>query len=396
MNYLFQRAGLALVLAVTVVALVTFPSSDSFSRAGSKLPPDFPNPAVVSALSDQASLHNPGFDNHDWYYFHERYDSTYPDGPGGSGKPILPDDDNNNPDQIPADQLQDWRLWYMRNTPLVQTFDESNIVHSAQSVAIRTHDGDVHQGGLYQVIYDTTPCRLYTFQIYGRSQPDPGENPYSSLRAGIDKAGWHPDSATDPAVPEAFPSTTVWGEAHDYKRTFGSLSVTAEAEADHIVVYTYADARGGRRHAIIWDTGSFQDVTPPDLLSDPDNPSGDASGISSGPNVTPDSSTSATVSWNTSGEALGQVYYRLISTPFTPVSPTETLSYTVYLPLISRAPGPWLSTSLQGEASISAHSKLISDLQPGGTYEYIVASRGLSGGQCVTWVSEKKEFTTSQ
>jgi len=391
MNSPSQRMGLVASLATALIALVVFPPSSSplVAYAGRQAAP--PEPIVEDALSNGASLHNPTFDNHDWYFFHERYDPSYPDGPGGSGRPILPDDDNNLNNNIPQGILQDWRLWYMRGTPLIQTFVEDAIVQSVEAVAIRTHDGDVHQGGLYQVIYNTTPCLLYNFQMYGRSQPDPGQNPYSSLQVGIDQVGWHPDSANDPAVPGAFPSTTVWGPAHDYKRTFGPLTVTAEAQADKIAVYTYADALGGRRHAIVWDTGSFAEVTPADLISDPDNPPA-TSGIYY-PAVNT-SRSSAQVSWSTASAALGQVYYRLSSTPSTPVSPTETLSYTMYLPLIGRAPTPWLSTSLN-KSPVSTHSELITGLQAGSTYEYIVASRGLWGGQCVTWVSEKKNFTTA-
>ena len=383
MNSLFQRLELVTAL-VTVLVMLTIPAASTFVHAERQIAP--PAPATEDTLTS-GLLHNAGFDNNDWYYFHERYDSSYPDGPGGSGKPILPDDDNNNPDQIPAAQLQDWRLWYMRGTPLIQTFAESDIVQSGESVAIRTHDGDIHQGGLYQVIYDTTPCRLYTFQMYGRSQPDPGENPYSSLRVGIDKAGWHPDSANDPAVPGAFPSTTVWGDAHDYKRTFGSLSVTAEADADHIVVYTYADARGGRRHAIIWDTGSFADVTP-DMIHDPnDLPSPGEVNVTSV--VT--TSTTAQVKWTTTNAAIGQVYYRLVPSGGTPPAYPNK----IYLPLVSRSgASDWQATTLD-ETAATSHTANITGLQSGSEYEYIVVSRGLSGGQCKTWVSGTESFTTA-
>jgi len=383
MNSPIRWPGLVVALATVLIALIALAPSVSVYAERQVAPSE---PAAEAVLAS-GSLHNPGFDNLDWYYFHERYDSSYPDGPDGSGKPILPDDDNNAPDQIPPSQIQDWRLWYMRNTPLVQTFAESGIVHSGESVAIRTHDGDVHLGGLYQVIYDITPCLTYSFQMYGRSQPDPGENPYSSLQVGIDKAGWHPDSATDPAVPNAFPSTTVWGDAHDYKRTFGSLSVTAEAEADHIVVYTYADARGGRRHAIIWDTGSFADVTP-EMIHDPDNlPS--PSGINSINVIT--TSTTAQVSWTTTNQALGQVYYHLVPSGGTP----STYPNKIYLPLISRSgSSSWQATTLN-KTPTTSHTANITGLQPNSKYEYIVVSRGLFSGQCVTWVSGTESFTTA-
>jgi hypothetical protein len=379
-------AGSAVAL-LTVVALLVSPHSlgPAYADRGAVPPP----PEGDDSPSATASLHNPGFDNHDWYFFHDRYDPSYPPGPDGM-KPLLPDDDNNLGNNIPENILQDWRLWYMRNTPLIQTFAEASLAQSVEAVAVRTYNGDVHQGGLYQVIYDTAPCLVYQFQMQGRSQPDPGENPYSTLMVGIDRVGWHPDSEVDPAVPGAFPGTTVWGTAHDYKRTYGPLSVTAEALATKISVFTYAYALGGRRHAILWDTGSFQDVTPA-MIHDPlDLP---APGGTSVPGVTA-GSTSASITWNTTYAALGQVYYRLVAGPT--ISPTTPLTYTVYLPFIGRNFGgnPWQASALN-KTPTTSHAATLIGLQPGSTYAFIAVSRGLSGGQCVTWVSEEYEFITS-
>jgi hypothetical protein len=105
------------------------------------------------------------------------------------------------------------------------------------------------------------------------------------------------------------------------------------------------------------------------------------------------SSTSATVNWTTANAALGQVYYRQVSCPSAPVSPTTGLTYTIYLPLVSRYVG-WSTTTLN-KTPLTSHSEAIGGLQAGCIYEYIVASRGLSGGQCVTWVSDKRTFTTA-
>ncbi|MEE8390067.1 MAG: fibronectin type III domain-containing protein, partial [Anaerolineae bacterium] len=107
----------------------------------------------------------------------------------------------------------------------------------------------------------------------------------------------------------------------------------------------------------------------------------------------PIDSTSATVNWTTSVDALSQVYYRLVSGSSTPIFPTGTLSRTIYRPFIGKSLAPWLSTNLVTSPKTS-HAVTISGLQPGSTYEYLVASRGASSGGCVTWVSTKKEFTT--
>ena len=185
----------------------------------------------------------------------------------------------------------------------------------------------------------------------------------------------------------------VWGTSHKYTSGYGPLVVTAEALSTQIAVFTYADAYGGYSHKIHWDTGSFQELTPSNLVPDPNNPPVNTSGIRSGPTVVP-GSTEASVNWQTWYDSSTQVYYRFISRPSTPISPTGTLSYTVYLPSISKSPGPWLWTPLDTTPR-SVHSVLISNLLPGSTYEYFVASRGPSGGQCVTWISNKSQFTTN-
>jgi len=331
-----------------------------------------PAPATITG----ASLHNPSFDNHLWYEFNDRYHTWY----AGSW---VPDDDTvNGP--------QNWRLWYMRGTPLIKSFAESSIVHSvAESVAMRSYDGNTLQGGLYQIIYNTTPCLQYRFDMYALTRPDAGVSQAATLKVGIDQAGWHTDPAVDPAVPGAFPDTTVWGTSQDYKYpNFGPLTVTAEALASTLTVFSYAEAQGGPLHAIVWDTGLFQDVTPGSIF-DPETDALNPAGISSGPTAST-TSTTAHISWQSSSAAISQVFYRLQSTSTTP-PPTEPLTYTIYLPFIA-AYKPWVATALIKTAD-SAHVVDLADLLPNSTYEYIVVSRGVSGEQCVTW-SKQDIFST--
>jgi len=360
-------------LVAVLIALAAFAPlvQSPHAYAGQGVAP--PNPAGDNAVTAGASLHNPNFDNHIWYSFNERY-------PYGSLSPHswMPDDDM-------AGGSQDWRIWYLDGSVPILTWasQEQEATSTDRAIKSRTYWGSDYRAGVYQVIQNATPCLTYQFQMHGKFKPgDSGV--LHALKVGIDRDGYYP---SDVAV-HGFPSTTAWGTSHpEYSGYYGSLEVTAEAWGDTITAFTYADADGGE---VLWDTGDFQEVTP-DLISDPDNPPA-ASGISNLQVVT--TSTSATVSWNTSASALGQVFYRLVSVPTTPVSPTTGLTHTVYLPLISRAPTPWSSTALN-KSPATSHSVIISGLQANSTYEYIVASRGLSGGQCETWVSEKKEFTTA-
>ena len=337
-------------------------------------------PPPLEAAGGAPSLHNPGFDNHDWYEFHLRYQSAYPSGAW------LPDDDNNNPDRILDSIRQDWRLWYLRGTDIVEPDPEKTYVHAVyEAVQMRTYGQGKFLAGIYQPIYTTTPCLVYGFQIYAQSRPEGSDDRLIALQVGIDRVGWHPNSYTDPAVPGSFPATTVWGPARQYQWAYGPLTVTAEALGTKITVFTYADADGGRSHRILWDSASFWDATPP-MIHDPDNLPA-PSGINNLTVIT--AGTTATVTWTTDKAALGQVYYRLVSVPAGPTPPDYP--YKVYLPIVLRQIG-WQYTPLN-KTPTTSHQAVLTGLVPGGTYEFIAVSRGLSGGQCVTWRSESRQFT---
>jgi hypothetical protein len=321
-------------------------------------------------------LQNPGFDNARWYEFNDRYHSWL----AGSW---VPDDDD-------GQRLQDWRLWYMRGTPLIRSFAESVIIQAGiESTAIRTYDGNVQEGGLYQVIYNVTPCLHYQFQMYGLSRPDAGlPNPSAQLRVGIDPTGWHTDPAVDPALPGYYPASIIWSAPQDFKYpNFGLLQVTAEARSNKVTVYSRALAYGGFHHAIVWDSGAFQETTPamlhdPNALPAPTIPT---------PSLTRDR-TWAIISWTTApNNTVGQVYYALRpaggGTP--PDYPNK-----VYLPLVMGGKTQTWTASPINKTATTAHAVTLSGLLPGRTYDYIVVSRGLSGDACTTWVSAQQQFTT--
>lgn len=88
---------------------------------------------------------------------------------------------------------------------------------------------------------------------------------------------------------------------------------------------------------------------------------------------------------------MGQVYYRLVSGPAGP--PPPDYPHKVYLPLVLRQTETgWQYTPLN-KAPTTSHQAVLTGLVPGGTYEFIAVSRGLSGGQCVTWRSASAQFT---
>lgn len=348
-----------------------------WSSPAAQAEPSPPEPREV--ILSSPSLHNPGFDNHDWYEFHRRYQNTYPSGAW------LPDDDNNVSNNIPDNIRQDWRLWFLDGTDIVEPDPEGTYVLNVEAVQMRTYGAGKFLAGIYQPIYNTTPCLVYGFQMYAQSRPEGSDDSLIALQVGIDRVGWHPNSATDPAVHTSFPTTTVWGPSQRYQWAYGPLTVTAEAWNTKITVFTYADATGGRSHRILWDSGSFWDATPP-MIHDPNNLPA-PSGISNLHVIT--AGTTVTITWDTGSNALGQVYYRLASAPSGPTPPEYP--YKVYLPIVMKQTG-WQYTPLN-KTPTTNHQAVLTNLLPGGTYEFIVVSRGLSGGQCVTWRSDVGQFT---
>lgn len=365
--YLFFSICLALVAVMALGFGIRSVSGSSDS------PPAAPAvaPGVVTAAA--AGLHNPGFDNHLWYWFHERH---------GYGRNLVPD--SFVPDDDAQNGPQQWWLWFHDGTVPILTWASTEIHQGDRAVKGRTYWDGRLQAGLFQIVYDATPCLTYEFQMYGKAKLNESGDVLRAFRVGIDRVGFRPDTWGV----SSFPNTTVWGPSHtEYVNTYGPLAVSAEAWSSTLSVYTYAEADGGKSVEFVWDTGSFREATP-DMIHDPANlpaPGGiNIMGVHVG-------STTTAIDWTTSNQTVGQVYYR--RAPH--VGPTPTYTNTVYLPIVlGTVSKDWLVTPLIKTAS-TAHSANITGLLPGTTYQFLVVSRGLSGGQCVTWVSQEGTFTTN-
>ncbi len=360
------RIGMVVILTLALTLSLSFSLKALTEEAGTEA--NLPS-------SSTASLHNPTFDNHDWYEFNDRYGNWLP----GSW---LPDDDNNKDDDIPLSRRQDWRLWYQQGTAILEYDSENKKADHDQGIQMRTYDWDTslpQEGGVYQVVYGTVPCLEYRFAMKAQGRPEEPGDALHGLKAGIARDGWHL-STNDPAV-SSFPSTVKWGATKMYQNSYGEIAVTAEAWADRITVFTYGKSVGGRTSRILWDTGSFAEVTPariydPESYSSPSGIFGLADSIDGSGNVL--------IQWTTSQGAISQIYYRRTSGQS--VEPTEPMSYTVYLPLVANGP-EWQATALN-KTSRTSHSFTLSGLAEG-EYEYIVVSKGYTGGSaCQTWVAK--------
>jgi hypothetical protein len=334
-------------------------------------------PTVEELTLATPSLHNPNFDNHDWYEFNNRY------GHYVSGS-WLPDDDNNVGDDIPLSSRQDWRLWFLDGRDILEFDPNSTYALHDEAVQVRIYDQDSirsHLGGLYQVIYGVTPCLTYEFKMHAHSRPAGDGAHLYALQVGMDREGWRLP-IDDPAVHDAFPASIVWGEPKIYTWNYGELSVQAEAWANDITVFTYADAVGTRSHEVYWDSGSFAEVT--EELYDPTSHSATGGIYNLDYNSVND-----TLTWSTNQPAVSQVFYR--AQPQVTPPTTDTYTYTVYLPLVFGPQQSWSSSPIDKTYNTS-HAVTLSNLQPGYTYEYFVVSRGLSGDQCTSWVSSIDTF----
>ncbi len=376
-----QRLGSVIGLTV-LVALAPVVSFALVHAEQDIAPADLAgNDAAVTS----PSLHNPNFDNGHWYEFDNRYDNSYPSGawvPAGTDM---------------YDTIQDWRIWFLDGTDIVDCDPEEDRVHSgSESAKMRSFEWspeDRQVAGLYQVIADVEPCSSYKFQMYAYSRQQDSNDWLADLKVGIDPTGWHPDSADDPAVHE-WPSTIVWGTSHtEYDSTFGPLEVTAEALETEITVFLYADARGGVSHKIYWDTGTFESVTTSgNLLADPDERTVDTSGITSGPGIGIYWPNEVRVDWSTSAIGSNQVYYRCV-TGGTSSPPTTNYTHTVHLPLVQRSFGPWLWTDVE-KATSNDQEVIVRGLESGSTCEYFVVTRASWNNDCALWVSNVDTFTT--
>jgi hypothetical protein len=378
MSTWIKRSSLTLSVGLVLISVIVIGFGARASANATDSPLALPDHAALSAQPAAASLHNPAFNNEIWYAFHERHGY----GTNLTPESWVPDDDTPN-------GPQQWMLWYYDGTvPLLtwasQDVHEGNSKQGDRAVKGRTYWNGKHQAGIYQQIYNATPCLTYEFQMYGKAKLGEAGDRLLQFRVGIDQRGYRPDTW---AV-HAFPSTTVWGVSHpEYIDRYGLLTVTAEALDAKISVFTYAEADGGVSFETLWDTGSFREATPA-MVHDPDNLPAPNGILNLNQNV---SSTSATITWQTSNPALSQVYYRLVPQSGGTAEPYPN---NVYAPSIRGASlRTWSATALDKTLG-TVHSATLTNLVSGRTYKFIAVSRGLSNSQCVTWVSMEQTLTT--
>jgi hypothetical protein len=256
--------------------------------------------------------------------------------------------------------------------------------------------GDAFIAGMYQPV-TVTPCAMYRFEAYNRNDTN-----HYHPKVGIDPTGWvlpayvppdgdslewncPPDGHTkcpNPGVDtlSELPATLIWGPTFDHAAyTWAKGSVEAEARASKISVWTYTAPAVSGSMSSYWDYLSLTQVAfPNDRLP---TPSSWNSSFVTGVTSTTGTST-LTVQWNTSSAASTQVWYNHF-TPTLPISISASSVYTTYFPVVYASAAPPYATTLN-TAPVLAHTAVITGLTDGEIVTFVVLSRRLSGGSCVT------------
>lgn len=276
------------------------------------------------------------------------------------------------------------------------------VCHNAGTGVYNNSQGYIRWGapfdaGIYQPVHGTTPCLLYTFEIYNRNDT---ANYHPQI--AIDPTGWiitklgnslpencPPDGKSrcpDPYV-EAFPSTTIWSPEVSYPAlVWGPISLTAEALSTTISVWTRTapDVQSPSLSSY-WDYGSVTYTPFPDnLLPEPSSP---------WPSEYIENVTTAfagdtlTITWTTATPASTQVLYTVTRTPTTPTIP---LSNTTYLPVITNEGG---FAARLDPMPLQSHVVTIQRLRVGDIVDFEALSRRVDGNACVTETSGPLQVT---
>jgi len=287
-----------------------------------------------------------------------------------------------------------WIRWWIHETVLPE-YDDARAqrpYYDGGHAQVYFKWGHTYEAGIYQVVTGLAPCTPYRFTMWARNHSLDGVLPHA--RIGLDPQGTQlTPSDDDCAVKTGLPPQTVWSREQTALFTWEELSVEAEPLGERLTAILYAHPEpppygGPYYYDTIWDAGRLITGTYPDgRLPEPTSwtPSGFITNI-----VTSTVLNTLVIEWDTLAPASTQVWYEILPLPSPPISPTG--AFTVYLPLVMKAPTFTDATSLD-VTPVTRHRAVIPGLQDGQTLRFVVLSRRLLGGSCVTEVSAPIEVT---
>jgi len=286
-----------------------------------------------------------------------------------------------------------WVRWWIHGTILPE-FDDarSRPWYDGGHAQVYFKWGATYEAGIYQVVTGLSPCTPYRFTMWARNHSLDGVLPHA--RIGLDPQGTQlTPNDDDCAVKTGLPPQTVWSREQTALFTWEELSVEAEPLGNRLTAILYAHPEsppygGPYYYDTIWDAGQLITSTyPGGRLPAPTSwtPSGFITNI-----VTSTVLNTLVIEWDTLAPASTQVWYEILPPPSPPISPTG--AFTVYLPLVMRAPTFTYATLLD-VTPVTPHRAVISGLQDGQTVRFVALSRRLLDGSCVTEVSAPIEVT---
>ena len=287
-----------------------------------------------------------------------------------------------------------WIRWWIHETVLPEYDDarDKRPYYDGGHAQVYFKWGHTYEAGIYQVVTGLSPCTPYRFTMWARNHSLEGVLPHA--RIGLDPQGTQlTPNDDDCAVKTGLPPQTVWSREQTALLIWEELSVEAEPLGSRLTAILYAHPEpppygGPYYYDTIWDAGRLITGTyPGGRLPEPTSwtPSGFITNI-----VTSTVLNTLVIEWDTLAPASTQVWYEILPPPSSPISPTG--AFTVYLPLVMRAPTFTYATPLD-VTPVTHHRAVIAGLQDGQTVRFVALSRRLLDGSCVTEVSAPIEVT---
>lgn len=285
-----------------------------------------------------------------------------------------------------------WMRWWIHGTVLPE-FDDARArpYYDGGHAQVYFKWGASYEAGIYQVVTGLTPCTPYRFTMWARNHSSL-EGGLPRARIGLDPEGTQLTSGPMEGAVLGLPPKTVWSREQTALFVWEELAVEAEPLGTRLTAILYArpDDPGDGFFDTYWDAGRLITSTfPGGRLPEP---------VSWAPtsfitNVAVSSVLNALViEWNTLVPAPAQVWYHIIQ-PASPITPTDSYTYTVYLPLILKSPSAFAYATPMEISPAARYRAVIGGLEDGQTVQFVVVARRPSGGTCVTEVSEIRSVT---
>lgn len=275
-----------------------------------------------------------------------------------------------------------WKRWWIHGTDVPEYTDAgwARLPYEGNHAQIY-HSHHDYTAGIFQVVNNVTACRPYQLSMYTKTHSGYA-NTVPHSRIGLDPYG----TKIDRAVENSLPDSIVWSNEQTQQTIWEELTVTVEPLGDKLTAILYAAPEPSPSFdETYWDSGSLIPVTYENgRLPDPIGVSDFIHNVSV---VT--GTENITISWQTTEPAAAtQVWYNVFTTS-TPVTSTDTLTHTAYLPLVSRDEDPLDHVTGISFMRATEHQALINGLSPGQGINFIIVARRLNGDVCETVQSDK-------